>query len=187
VQWITLFRSGLLALLLPDIRIQYSPPDFPAGWLDIARSHWDFGREKLPQAGFFTRMSGGSSYAALRRYLHDPNWGVSDVEKFVRWLIEQYNALAFHLTDPTEYLTRNPAFPARSVVDFVTCFEHALTVDRVFRKTLSCISSEETATRKSATMEIADMIEAQREYWTNSTLSSAWFKTLFHPMDGPAC
>jgi hypothetical protein len=187
VQWMTLYRPGLFALLVPDVRIQHSPPDFPAGWLDIARSHWDFGREDLGRESFTVRLSGiTGSYAALRRYMHDPGWSVSDIEIFVRWLVERYNVLAFHQTDPTEYLTRNPTAPTRAVVDFVTCFEHALTLDRVLRKAISCIASEETATRKAAAMEIADIVEAQREYWTASKLDSNWFKTLFHPTNGAA-
>jgi hypothetical protein len=188
VQWMPLYRPGLIALLIPDARIEHSPPDFPAGWLDIARSHWDFGREDLGQASVFSvRVSGiTGSYAALRRYLHDPGWSVSTIEILVRWLVERYNLLAFHQTDPTEYLTRNPITPARAVVDFIACFEHALTLDRVVRKAISCIASEETATRKAAAMEIADIIEAQKEYWTNVKLDSNWFKTLFHPTNGAA-
>ena len=187
VQWITLSKPGLFALLVPGARIQHSPPPFPGGWMDFPRSHWDFGRERLASEEGLIGVSGiAASYAALRRFIHDPGWGAHEIEVFVRWLIERYNLLAFHQTDATEFVVSDPPGSSRRVVDFVTCFEQALTTDRVLRKALSCIASEETATRKAAAMEIADIIEAQRAYWTDTPSNAEWFKTLFHPQNGRA-
>jgi hypothetical protein len=151
IQWITLARAGLLILLVPGEKIQHAPPNFPGGWMDFVRSHWDFSEERLASPYGTTGVSGiAGSYAALRRLIHSPGWSVAEVEAFVRWLIERYNWQSFCQTDPTEFVTRNIPANARPVVDFIACFEHALTTDRVMRKALSCISSEETAVRKAA-------------------------------------
>jgi hypothetical protein len=98
----------------------------------------------------------------------------------VRWIVERYNALAFHQTDPAEFLDDD------NLIDFVTCFEHALTLDRAFRKGMSCVLSAESVVRKESAMEIADIIGELASYWKLAAGAPEHFKQLVHPRHGVA-
>ncbi|MBK3804040.1 hypothetical protein GAY33_33720 [Azospirillum brasilense] len=178
IQYFCNVRPGLATVFIPDSKVSYVSPMFPTSFLDPLRTRWDFAREQnkavpLPLHGQ------PESYAAYRGYMQSPSFDGNDIENFVRWLVERFNILAFQQSDPAEFI--NNGF-----IDFVSCLEHGLSIDRIFRKGISCIASSETAVRKSAAMEIADIIQELSVYWNVTVNPKERFKTLFHPVQGRA-
>jgi hypothetical protein len=181
IQYFTAGRTGITMVMIPDQQVELESLDFPTSWAEVYRSHWDFGREeRITTAAGFSTVGVSANYRALRRYIQAPTFGVEDVKNWVSWLVDRFNVLQFHQTDPAE-------FEDQGRVDFVTCLEHALSVDRVLRKGIGAAVSVETIVCKSAAMEIADLLEELSNYWKATTGSQrSEFKTLFHSIDGLA-
>lgn len=178
---ITHIESGPLGLVLVfifDKSEKQQHKNFPSSWLDIAKSESLFGQQDLDIAKFFSDpASDEAELMKHRRYLCKATFNTGDVLTFLQWLIDRYNSLTFHLTDPCE-------FESNGYIDFVWAFEQNLTFDRVLRIALSCICSEEAANRKSMVFELADLIEELRRLWSTKSNSGDWFKELFHPQNG---
>jgi hypothetical protein len=171
---------GLNFLFLPDKPEEYKLPIFPNTWLDKARSESDFAHQ---QQDFFASLAEGpkgdtSGKIADGQYKHKQSFTPIEMQSLIKWAVSRFNDLAFHLADPCE-------FEDNGCIDFVTCFEYGLTVNRTFRKALFCIASATVAERKSQAMEIADTLETLRSVWDSSTGSADFFKRLFHPVQGP--
>jgi hypothetical protein len=171
---------GLRLFFLFDPPEKYEPT-FPSSWLSIAQSHWNFGDEHRDHlavlAGKDTTIR---DHAVHKRFQHSVCFSSVDIERFLKWAIDRYNDLTIHLADPCEFLDKNRC------IDFVTTYEYELSVDRILRKAISCIVSEETAVRKAASMEIADLLETLRCIWEPSSGGSNFYKKLFHPIEGRA-
>ncbi len=145
---------------------------FPSSWLALARSKSDFARQG---GGAITPADLSNTDRRHARLVNSRRLAPAEIVAFVRWLMGRYDTYLFHATDPGE-------FEADGVADFVLAIEHSLTVDRVLRRSLSCLSSEETSWRKMAAMEVADLLESVQRDWTGR--QDEWFKTLFNPTFG---
>jgi hypothetical protein len=178
-QFFTGTRSGLLSVFIPGEPFVKNSQEFPAGWKDLYTAHWDFakGERYAPNLAALAKAVGAppSLQGILDKATYDP----SKIEETIRWLVERYNALAFHQTDPAEFLDGD-------FVDFVTCFEHAMTLDRALRKGMSCVVSAEEVARKEAAMEIADILGELASFWGAVRVGPEYFKTLVHPVTGQA-
>ncbi len=171
-------RPGLTVIFVPGELIEQTQPDFPSSWLDIYRSRWDFARE--PTAAPNVTAAGLTQpYTVQRRFLQAGGYAPDDVVDWLRWLIARFNELIMSSTDPTSFKPRD------GVVDFVTCFEHGLSMDRLLRKSVSAQVSQEVAVRKYATFEVADIIDELAQYWAGSQQTER-FKVLFNPTEGLA-
>lgn len=115
--------------------------------------------------------------AAHRRWRQHRRFGGGEIEVLIEWLAERYSELAFHAGDPCE-------FTEDGCVDGVTAMEYGLTLDRVLRRSVSCVASDSAAERKMAAFEIADLLEELRGVWEPTLNSTAFFKRLHHPVQG---
>lgn len=178
IQYITMVRIGITMVLVPGEDLQHHLGPFPTDWMSVYRSHWDFAREERSTGASGLSAAGvTASYGALQRYVQFPGLSVDEISAWVEWLVNRFNVLQFHQTDAAE-------FDDGGDIDFVTCLEHALSFDRIVRKGISASCSEEVLVRKSAAMEIADLIEELASYWSGKRVDR--FKLLFHPKDGLA-
>ena len=172
-------RLGLTIVFVPGEMIELTQPDFPSSWLDIYRSRWDFTRElsqnSLPDV---TAVGLTQPYKVQRRFLQSFEQRPDDIVNWISWLIDRFNELMLSSTDPT-------AFSRDGYVDFVTCFEHGLSIDRLFRKSISAQVSSELVARKDATFEVADIIDELAQYWLQAQ-PTEHFKAMFHPVKGPS-
>jgi hypothetical protein len=176
-QFFTGTRSGLLSVFIPGESFVEHAHEFPASWLDFFKDHWDFAKGERSAANLATLARAASEPDSLKPILDKATYGALEIEELVRWIVDRYNFLAFHQTDPAEFLHED-------LVDFVTCFEHALTLDRALRKGMSCVVSAESVVRKEAAMEIADIIGELACYWKLTANGPEHFKTLVHPVQG---
>jgi hypothetical protein len=166
-QYFTGTRSGLLSVFIPGEPFVENRQPFPASWRDLFTDHYDFAKGERYTPNLATLATTGPAPDSLTPILDRAVHGASDIERLVRWLVDRYNVLSFHQTEPTEFLDGE-------LVDFVTCFEHALTLDRSLRKGMSCVVSAESAIRKESAMEIADILGELACYWSGDS-SHAWF------------
>ena len=166
--------SGLLVLFILDPAERHVLSDFPASWMCIPQSHWDFGNQERDH---FAVLLGKDNTIAHRRFLHQRSFSAVEIETLVDWFVSRYSELAFHLVDPCEFMLN-------SCIDAVTTFEYGLTVDRIIRKAISCLASEENAVRKAASQEIADLLETLRMFRDSSATNAEFFKRLYHPLKG---
>jgi len=178
-QYFTGTRSGLLSVFIPGEPFVEDKQPFPASWRDLFTDHYDFAKGERYTPDLTTLATAGPPPDSLTPILERATHDASDVEQLVRWLVERYNVLAFHQTEPAEFLDGD-------LVDFVTCFEHALTLDRSLRKGMSCVVSAESVIRKESAMEIADIIGELGSYWAGKKDGSERFKKLVHPVHGLA-
>jgi hypothetical protein len=176
-QFFTGTRSGLLSVFIPGEPFVEHTHEFPASWRDFFKDHWDFAKGERSAANLATLARAASEPDSLKLILDKAAYGASEIEELVRWLVDRYNVLAFHQTDAAEFLDGD-------LVDFVTCFEHAMTLDRALRKGMSCVVSAESVVRKEAAMEIADIIGELACYWKLTANGPEHFKTLVHPVQG---
>lgn len=158
---------GLAMVFIMDEPRIHKLSYFPSTWHAYYQSKWDLADQHHIR---------DNSELRRKRLIHHRKFAVTDTAIFVDWLIENHNRFAFHQFDMAE-------FQKEGYVNAVLGLEHWLTVDRIVRKAISCISSEEVAVRKSAAFEIADLIEALKDSWRGRR-GSEWFKKLFHPIEG---
>lgn len=178
-QYFTGTRSGLLSVFIPGEPFVQHTHQFPASWPDLFTNHWDFAKGERFATNLSTLSRAAKEPDSLKPILDKAVYSALELEGFLRWLVERYNILAFHQTDVAEFLDGD-------LVDFVTCFEHALTLDRALRKGMSCSVSAESIVRKEAAMEIADIIGELACYWGAANSGPEYYKTLVHPIQGSA-
>ena len=166
-------RPGITVVFVPGELVEQMQPDFPAGWLDIYRSRWDFAREPIAGVPYLTAVGLSQPYAVQRRYLQVGGYESDTVVTWLRWLITKFNDFLLPGTDPT-------TFDGAGTIDFVTCFEHGMSIDRLLRKAVSAQVSSEVAVRKYATFEIADIVDELSQYWRH-TQPTDRFKSIFNP------
>jgi hypothetical protein len=168
---------GLLFGLITEPPLEQVPPVYPQSWLDMLESKAEFARSDKA----FKLTSEGAEYdrdpkVVHQRYLHSGRMTVAETVAFIEWLIERYNELILHLTDPAEIVTDG-------FVDFTSAFEHSQTVDRILREAVSCLTAGQVNDRILAAMEVADLLESLRTFWVPAD-KDKWFKTLFNPTHG---
>jgi hypothetical protein len=178
-QFFTGTRSGLLTVFVPGEPFVEYKNEFPAGWRDLYTDHWDFAKGERFAANLAKLADAAAEPDSLKPIFEKATYDASEIEELIRWLVERYNVIAFHQTDPAEFLDGD-------LVDFVTCFEHALTLDRALRKGISCAVSVESVARKEAAMEIADIIGELARFWGLANDGPEYFKRLVHPTTGQA-
>ncbi|HVC61872.1 MAG TPA: hypothetical protein VND19_16100 [Acetobacteraceae bacterium] len=177
VPYFSATRMGFVVVFVPGELVEQKQPDFPASWLDVYRSRWDFTKGRTSTASLNVRAAGLSQpYSVHRRFLQVGGYAADDVVNWVLWLVAQSNELLLSSTDPT-------SFQRNGIVDFVTCFEHGLSIDRLLRKSASAQASVELAVIKYATFEVADIVDELCQYWTGSQQTER-FKALFNPSQG---
>jgi hypothetical protein len=174
-QYFTGTRSGLITVFIPGAPFVEYGQEFPASWRDLFSDHWDFAKGERHAANVSAVPSALVETNSLRPLFDRAVYGALEIEALVRWLVDRYNFFAFHQTDPAEFLDDN------SFIDFVTCFEHALTIDRALRKGISCATSTESVVRKEAAMEIVDIVSELAHYWGAANSAPDYFKILVHP------
>lgn len=171
---------GLRVLFVLDPPERYEPPPFPSSWLSFPQSHWDFGDQERDHVAVLAGQEPSARESAAHgRFRHQRSFSSIEIETLVDWMAARFNELAFHLADPCEFVVDG-------CVDAVTTFEFALTVDRVLRKAISCVASEENAVRKAGAQEIADLLETLRSFRDPAAGKTAFFKQLHHATDGLA-
>jgi len=175
VPYFPTYRAGLTIVFVPGEKIEQIHPDFPVDWLGVYASRADFTKGgRRPTAAKVNDQT--QSFGGHQRYLQDPKLSVDEICQWLDWLIERCGGHISWNTDPTGYLKDD-------LIDFVTCFEHGLTIDRLLRKAIASNTAAQRALRIGATFEVADIIEELTNYWTE-TRNSERFKTLFNPIDG---
>ncbi len=177
VPYFSATRMGFVVVFVPGELVEQKQPDFPASWLDLYRSRWDFTKGRTRTASMNVTATGLTQpYSVHRRFLQVGGYAADDVVNWLCWLVAQTNELLLSSTDPT-------SFQRNGVVDFVTCFEHGISIDRLLRKSASAQASVELAVRKYATFEVADIVDELCQYWTGSQPTER-FKGLFNPSQG---
>lgn len=164
---------------LLDPPAAHSLPPFPRDWLATAQSNWAFGHGARDDLTALTASPSLRTQAAHRRVLHQHKYSANEIEVLLDWLMARMSDFAFHSTDPCEFI-------ADGCIDPVTCFGFALTADRVFRRAVACVASDTAFDRKSAAMEVADLMEELQTQWKPGIGSTEHFKRLHHPVDGRA-
>jgi len=178
--YFTADRPGILAVFIPGEPFVNEKAEFPDSWSELFTSHYDFSKGERTVHNLSAFVKSGKEPPSLSFLFGKAVYDGDSLERLLRWLVERYNVLAFHQTDPTEFMDDH------DLVDFVACFEHALTLDRAFRKGLSCAVSLEAINRNNAAMEIADVVSELSKYWRSEVDSSKHFKRLVHPHHGLA-
>jgi hypothetical protein len=96
-------RPGITVVFVPGELVEQIQPDFPAGWLDIYRSRWDFAREPIGGAPYVTAAGLSQPYAVHRRYLQVGGYESDTIVTWLRWLITKFNQFVLPGTDPTTF------------------------------------------------------------------------------------
>jgi hypothetical protein len=177
VSYFHAFRPGLAFIFVPGDTIQQEFTAFPSDWLALYGSRADFSHGTNRGSG----ISGAGSSDAIgvhRRYLQEPKVSVAQICAWVEWIAECCGDHVRWGTDLTSHLEGG-------IVDFVTAYEHALTVDRLLRKAVTANVASQSALRKGATFEIGDILEELARLWRNNPQAEV-FKPLFNPSIGPA-
>ncbi len=177
IHFFTASRPGLTAVFIFGTPLEHLEPEFPTSWMESYGSRWDFARGKSTRSVNAGTVGLSQPQLAQRRLVQATNYTSNDVKTWIEFLVDTSNRYLFASTDPTQ-------FRKNSLVDFVTCFEHGLSVDRLIRMSMSSITSKQVFSRKSATMECADIIDELRTYWDSSVQSTDLFKILFNPTSG---
>lgn len=171
------FRPGLALIFVPGEQIDQVFPDFPTDWLALFGSRTDFS-QGMNRAS--AKSGAGSSHpiAVHRRFLQEPQVTTHEVCAWVDWIVGRCGEHVRWSTDPTSHLSPD------GIVDFVTAFEHALTVDRLLRKAVTANVATQSALRKGATFEVVDILEELTRLWRDP--HEDFFKPMFNPASGPA-
>lgn len=175
--YFTVTRTGLSVIFVPGELVEQNMLKFPGAWLDVYRSRWDFTRGPARNTSYDIAPAGITQpYDVHRRFVLVGGYGADETVEWIRWLVDRYNSLLRTGIDFS-------IFGRDGWVNFVTCFEHGLTVDRMIRKSVSSQVSFERAVRKYAAFEVADIVDELFAYWKNAG-STLRFKDIFNPSTG---
>jgi hypothetical protein len=175
---------GLVLLFLFEPAERHSLVPFPRNWLGWASKAASFGGEYADTASILKDFHGPAHQrASHQRYLHESGFPVSDRLELLRWYIGRVNRLLYELTDVANF---TEDCDPQSPIDPVLGFEHLLTVDRLWRKTLLAMSLDEGAAGNLMAFEIADLYDTISRRLKNTASDTEFFKLLFHPRNGPA-
>lgn len=180
---------GLTFLFLMDPPERHEPASFPRNWLGFASRSASFGREAADAVEVMESIhSPAHRRQSHHRHCHEQGFSADQRLDLLTWYIQRWNSLLYELTDVANFTKEhNPD----AEIDPVFAYEHQLTVDRLFRKTILAMSLDEAPAANLTAFEIADLYDTLSTRFRNRKASGAayqaveFFKTLFHPHNGP--
>ncbi len=169
---------GLTFLLLFDQAEQFHAGPFPQDWLAIPRSHAGFAEEDRDHSEVLTNPnSQARAQAVHKRYLHKQNFSAAEQLEFVQWFVNVFNRYYYELTDIANFTEDGKT---DSAIDPISALEHYITIDRLIRKTLAVVSTNEPLHTKGLVFEVADLYDSLSERWGHTAKKSTqFFKDLF--------
>lgn len=175
---------GLAFLFLLDPPDKYMPGPFPRSWLAFPGKSATFADEALNVLEIAKDHKGPvAQRAGHHRFCHECGFSADDRLRLLEWYIGRLNRFLFELTDAANFTGgSNPNEP----VDPVFGYEHQITVDRLFRKTLLAMSLDVAPTANLMAFEIADLYDTLSMRLRNTTNETDFFKLLFDTQAGPA-
>jgi hypothetical protein len=175
---------GMAILFLTDPMDEHVPGYFPRNWLGFASASAVFAQERTDPLEVVRDQRGPAAQrAGHHRFLHTTRFSADDRIELLRWYVGRLNRMLFELTDVcnfTEGLLRETA------IDPVFGYEHQITIDRLFRKTLLAMSLDVAPVANLMSFEIADLYDTLSLRFTKTSQDAAFFKELFHTKDAPA-
>ena len=175
---------GIAFLFLTDPMDEHVPGQFPRNWLGFASAIAMFADESVNPLEIVKDHTGPTAQrAGHHRFLHTTRFSADDRVELLRWYIGRLNRVLFELTDVcnfTEGLDREAA------IDPVFGYEHQITIDRLFRKTLLAMSLDVAPMANLMGFEIADLYDTLSLRFKNTSQDTEFFKELFHTKNAPA-
>jgi hypothetical protein len=101
--------------------------------------------------------------------------------EFLRWYVDMVNKYLFELTDLANFTEEN--VPGQAI-DPIGAFEHYLTINRLLRRTLGAMASDNAAGAKGTVFEVADLFDTISTRFAG-TGATVMFKQLFNTAKGP--
>jgi hypothetical protein len=174
---------GLAFLFLLDPPEIHKPGFFPRNWLAFASANATFAKETVDMVELAQDPKGPAAHrAGHHRFCHAHGFGAEDRLQLLYWYIGRLNRFLFELTDVANFT--HDLDPA-ATVDPVFGYEHQITVDRLFRKTLLAMSMDVAPMANLMAFEIADLYDTLSRRLGNTTSDADFFRILFDPSDGP--
>jgi hypothetical protein len=170
---------GLWLCFLLSVPEQIQLDVFPRSWMHWTRSGGEFGTEALD--GMLALREPGSELGrrlAHRRHLMARPLDVEACHSLLLWAVGRADMLLREASDPTN-------FEQNGDIDFVSGFEHSLSMLRVFRRAIYILGSEEPPHGKLTVFEMADLLQELRNALTLGDREGL-FKRLFNPTSGLA-
>ncbi len=157
----------------------YTPGVWPPTWMDIPLAHASFAGEQIPWTVLLGEQS-ATEKASYRRYCYKDIPDLPGRIAMVDWVINRASILWYELTDICNYLDED------NIIDPIYCFEHSLTIDRLFRIIILASINSIPNVAKGLTFEVADLLETLAEmHLPNGISKDMVFKMLFNPIDAP--
>lgn len=177
---------GLTLFFLFGTPLTYSPLVFPSDWLAVPRSCACFGGEPMDEVNFYEVMQHPTGPKSLRATNQPPPHTLQLTPDkqvaFLRWYVDVINVYLFELTDLANFTEENEPDKA---IDPIAAYEHYLTFNRLLRRTLGAMSSDNAASAKGTVFEVADLFDTLSARFADSA-SSAMFKRLFNTAEAPS-
>lgn len=181
--------TGLTFHFLMDPPERHEPAGFPRNWLGFASRSASFARESSDTVAIVQDFRGPAHRReSHHRYCHEQGFTVEERLDLLNWYVGRWNRLLYELTDAANF-TEGQAIEA--AIDPVFGYEHQLTVDRLFRKTVQAMSLDEAPAANLSVFEIADLYDTlsmrfgNKKSATERYQNAEFFKALFHPVHGP--
>jgi hypothetical protein len=168
---------GLSFVFLFDECEKHQIPIFPRNWLAIPSSAATFGGQSFePDRVLFSRGDEYGQRAAHQRFQFGTGYPVDERLSLFQWIVGKVNHLLYDLSDPANFTEqRDP----EANIDPIFGYEHAISIDRLIRKTILSMSLDEPGTARMLILEIAEMYDQLSERFGGPS-GSQYFKNLFH-------
>jgi len=174
---------GLAFEFLFDPPEKHMPGLFPRNWLAFASRSATFADEAVDITEIAKDPKGPvAQRAGHHRFCHEHGFSVEDRLKLLEWYVLRLNRLLFELSDAANF-TQNLVPDAE--IDPIFGYEHQITVDRLFRKTLLDMSLDVAPMANMMSFEIADLFDTLSVLLKNTKNETDFFKTLFNTKNAP--
>jgi hypothetical protein len=174
---------GMALLFLTDPMDEHVPGPFPRNWLGFASASAMFAEERINPVEIVKDYKGATAKrAGHHRFLHTRHFNADERVELLRWYIGRLNRVLPEIADVcnfTEGLDRQAA------IDPIFGYEHQITIDRLFRKTLLAMSLDLAPMANLMGFEIADLYDTLSVRFRNSAPDAGFFKNIFHTKDAP--
>jgi hypothetical protein len=184
--------AGLIGLtfhFLMDPPERHESARFPRNWLGFASRSASFARESADTVAIVQDFGGPAHRReSHHRYCHEQGFTAEERLDLLNWYVGRWNRLLYELTDAANF---TEGHDPEAAIDPVFGYEHQLTVDRLFRKTVLAMSLDEAPTANLSAFEIADLYDTlsmrfgNKKNATDLYRNTEFFKALFHPVQGP--